>query len=158
MREKEGTSLNDLKKRLGALVLAGWMTLSLAACSVPLGDAEIRTGEDGTLVVDGEAIWDEAAPDGETETPAEEPALTEDTGTLYEYYSTREELLAGIREGYVFCLITPLKRRPGPPSPAATGPSGCPVRIPWIWRSASATCSPWKTRAWSPARAGWRYA
>ena len=96
--------MNDLKKRLGAFALAGWMTLSLAACSVPLGDAEIRTGEDGTLVVDGEAIWDEAAPDGETETPAEEPALTEDTGTLYEYYSTREELLAGIQEGYVFCL------------------------------------------------------
>ena len=96
--------MNDLKKRLGAFALTGCMTLSLAACSVPLGDAEVRTGEDGTLVVDGEAIWDEAAPDGETETPAEEPALTEDTGTLYEYYSTREELLAGIQEGYVFCL------------------------------------------------------
>ena len=93
-----------LENRLGLFALAGMMTLSLAACSVPLGDAEVRTGEDGTLVVDGEAIWDEAAPDGETETPAEEPALTEDTGTLYEYYSTREELLAGIREGYVFCL------------------------------------------------------
>ena len=101
--------MNSLKNRLGLLALAGMMTLSLAACSVPLGDAEIRTGEDGTLVVDGEAIWDEAAPDGETETPAEEtpaeePALTEDTGTLYEYYSTREELLNGIQEGYVFCL------------------------------------------------------
>ena len=96
--------MKSLKNRLGLFALAGMMTLSLAACSVPLGDAEIRTGEDGTLVVDGEAIWDEAAPDEETETPAEEPALTEDTGTLYEYYSTREELLAGIREGYVFCL------------------------------------------------------
>ena len=101
--------MNSLKNRLGLFALAGMMTLSLAACSVPLGDAEVRTGEDGTLVVDGEAIWDEAAPDGETETPAEEtpaeePALTEDTGTLYEYYSTREELLAGIQEGYVFCL------------------------------------------------------
>ena len=96
--------MKSLKNRLGLFALAGMMTLSLAACSVPLWDAEIRTGEDGTLVVDGEAIWDEAAPDGETETPAEEPALTEDTGTLYEYYSTREELLAGIQEGYVFCL------------------------------------------------------
>ena len=96
--------MKSLKNRLGLFALAGMMTLSLAACSVPLGDAEIRTDEDGTLVVDGEAIWDEAAPDGETETPAEEPALTEDTGTLYEYYSTREELLAGIQEGYVFCL------------------------------------------------------
>ena len=96
--------MKSLKNRLGLFALAGMMTLSLAACSVPLGDAEIRTGEDGTFVVDGEAIWDEAAPDVETETPAEEPALTEDTGTLYEYYSTREELLAGIREGYVFCL------------------------------------------------------
>ena len=96
--------MKSLKNRLVFFALAGMMTLSLAACSVPLGDAEIRTGEDGTLVVDGEAIWDEAAPDGETETPAEEPALTEDTGTLYEYYSTREELLAGIQEGYVFCL------------------------------------------------------
>ena len=96
--------MKSLKNRLGLFALAGMMTLSLAACSVPLGDAEVRTGEDGTLVVDGEAIWDEAAPDGETETPAEEPALTEDTGTLYEYYSTREELLAGIQEGYVFCL------------------------------------------------------
>ena len=96
--------MKSLKNRLGLFALAGMMTLSLAACSVPLGDAEIRTGEDGTLVVDGEAIWDEAAPDEETETPAEEPALTEDTGTLYEYYSTREELLAGIQEGYVFCL------------------------------------------------------
>lgn len=96
--------MKSLKNRLGLFALVGMMTLSLAACSVPLGDAEVRTGEDGTLVVDGEAIWDEAAPDGETETPAEEPALTEDTGTLYEYYSTREELLAGIQEGYVFCL------------------------------------------------------
>ena len=96
--------MKSLKNRLGLFALAGMMTLSLAACSVPLGDAEVRTGEDGTLVVDGEAIWDEAAPDEETETPAEEPALTEDTGTLYEYYSTREELLAGIQEGYVFCL------------------------------------------------------
>ena len=96
--------MKSLRNRLGLFALAGMMTLSLAACSVPLGDAEVRTGEDGTLVVDGEAIWDEAAPDEETETPAEEPALTEDTGTLYEYYSTREELLAGIQEGYVFCL------------------------------------------------------
>ena len=55
--------MNDLKKRLGALALAVWMTLSLAACSVPLGDAEVRTGgEDGTVVIDGEAIWDETAP------------------------------------------------------------------------------------------------
>lgn len=102
--------MNDLKKRLGALALAVWMTLSLAACSVPLGDAEVRTGgEDGTVVIDGEAIWDEtdssadtAAP--ETAAPPEDPAPAEDTETLYEYYSTREELLAGIREGYVFYL------------------------------------------------------
>lgn len=102
--------MNDLKKRLGALALAGWMTLSLAACSVPLGDAEVRTGgEDGTVVIDGEAIWDEtdssadtAAP--ETVAPPEDPAPAEDTETLYEYYSTREELLNGIQEGYVFCL------------------------------------------------------
>lgn len=102
--------MNDLKKRLGTLALAGWMTLSLAACSVPLGDAEVRAGgEDGTVVIDGEAIWDEtdsssdtAAP--ETAAPPEDPAPAEDTETLYEYYSTREELLAGIREGYVFYL------------------------------------------------------
>ena len=31
-------------------------------------------------------------------------APAEDTETLYEYYSTREELLAGIQEGYVFRL------------------------------------------------------
>ena len=48
--------MKDLKKRLGALVLAGLTTLSLAACSVPLGDAEVRTGEGGTVVIDGEAI------------------------------------------------------------------------------------------------------
>ena len=106
--------MNDLKKRLGALALAGWMTLSLAACSVPLGDAEVRTGgEDGTVVIDGEAIWDQTAPDGdptspEPESPAEDTApdgdAVEDTEPLYEYYSTREELLNGIQEGYVFCL------------------------------------------------------
>ena len=103
--------MKDLKKRLGALVLAGLMTLSLAACSVPLGDAEVRTGEDGTVVIDGEAIWDETAPDPdaappETEPPAEDPAAdaAEDAEPLYEYYSTREELLAGIQEGYVFRL------------------------------------------------------
>ena len=102
--------MNDLKKRLGILALAGLTTLSLAACSVPLGDAEVRTGgEDGTVVIDGEAIWDEtdssadtAAP--ETAAPPEDPAPAEDTEILYEYYSTREELLAGIREGYVFYL------------------------------------------------------
>ena len=101
--------MNDLKKRLGILALAGLTTLSLAACSVPLGDAEVRTGEDGSLVIDGEAIWDETAPDGdaaspETADPAEDAAPAEDTESLYEYYSTREELLAGIREGYVFYL------------------------------------------------------
>ena len=106
--------MNDLKKRLGALALAGWMTLSLAACSVPLGNAEVRAGgEDGTVVIDGEAIWDETAPDGdptspEPESPAEDTApdgdAVEDTEPLYEYYSTREELLNGIQEGYVFCL------------------------------------------------------
>lgn len=100
--------MNNLKKRLGTFALAGWMTLSLAACSVPVGDAEVRTGgEDGTVVIDGEAIWDETAPDGETETPAEEtPAedAAEDIEPLYEYYSTREELLNGIQEGYVFRL------------------------------------------------------
>lgn len=103
--------MKDLKKRLGALVLAGLMTLSLAACSVPLGDAEVRTGEDGTVVIDGEAIWDETAPDPdaappETADPAEDPAAdaAEDAEPLYEYYSTREELLAGIQEGYVFRL------------------------------------------------------
>ena len=89
--------MKDLKKRLGALVLAGLTTLSLAACSVPLGDAEVRTGEDGTVVIDGEAIWDETAPDPdaappETEPPAEDPAAdaAEDAEPLYEYYSTRE--------------------------------------------------------------------
>ncbi len=103
--------MKDLKKRLGALVLAGLTTLSLAACSVPLGDAEVRTGEDGTVVIDGEAIWDETASDPdaappETEPPAEDPAAdaAEDAEPLYEYYSTREELLAGIQEGYVFRL------------------------------------------------------
>ena len=102
--------MNDLKKRLGILALAGLTTLSLAACSVPLGDAEVRTGgEDGTVVIDGEAIWDEtdssadtAAP--ETAAPPEDPAPAEDTETLYEYYSTREELLNGIQAGYVFYL------------------------------------------------------
>lgn len=95
--------MKDLKKRLGALVLAGLTTLSLAVCSVPLGDAEVRTGEDGTVVIDGEAIWDETAPDPdaappETEPPAEDPAAdaAEDAEPLYEYYSTREELLNGI--------------------------------------------------------------
>ena len=101
--------MSDLKKRLGALALAGCMTLSLAACSVPLGDAEVRTGEDGSLVIDGEAIWDETAPDGdaaspETADPAEDVAPAEDTEPLYEYYSTREELLNGIQAGYVFRL------------------------------------------------------
>ena len=105
--------MSDLKKRLGALALAGCMTLSLAACSVPLGDAEVRTGEDGSLVIDGEAIWDETAPDGdaaspETTDPAEDAApegdAVEDTEPLYEYYSTREELLNGIQAGYVFYL------------------------------------------------------
>ena len=100
--------MKDLKKRLGALVLAGLTTLSLAACSVPLGDAEVRTGEDGTVVIDGEAIWDETAPDGEAEAPAKDAAPAEnaagDAATLYEYYSTREELLTGIEEGYVFRL------------------------------------------------------
>ena len=103
--------MKDLKKRLGALVLAGLTTLSLAACSVPLGDAEVRTGEGGTVVIDGEAIWDETAPapdaaPPETEPPAEDPTAdaAEDAEPLYEYYSTREELLAGIREGYVFYL------------------------------------------------------
>ena len=99
----------NLKKRLGALALAGLMTLSLAACGVPLGDAEVRTGENGSLVIDGEAIWDETAPDGdaaspETTDPAEDAAPAEDTEPLYEYYSTREELLNGIQEGYVFRL------------------------------------------------------
>ena len=101
--------MSDLKKRLGALALAGCMTLSLAAYSVPLGDAEVRTGEDGSLVIDGEAIWDETAPDGdaaspETTDPAEDAAPAEDTESLYEYYSTREELLNGIQAGYVFYL------------------------------------------------------
>ena len=76
---------------------------------VPLGDAEVRTGEDGSLVIDGEAIWDETAPDGdatspETADPAEDAAPAEDTEPLYEYYSTREELLNGIQAGYVFYL------------------------------------------------------
>ena len=102
--------MNDLKKRLGALALAGWMTLSLAACGVPLGDAEVRTGgEDGTVVIDGEAIWDETAPDVDAappETPAEEDPTPaeEDAEPLYEYYSTRQELLNGIQAGYVFYL------------------------------------------------------
>ena len=103
----------NLKKRLGALALAGLMTLSLAACGVPLGDTEVRTGEDGSLVIDGEAIWDETAPDGdaaspETTDPAEDAApegdAVEDTEPLYEYYSTREELLNGIQAGHVFYL------------------------------------------------------
>lgn len=92
--------MNDLKKRLGAF--------ALAACGIPLGDAEVRTGEDGTVVIDGEAIWDETAPDGEAEAPAEDATPAEnaagDAATLYEYYSTREELLTGIEEGYVFRL------------------------------------------------------
>lgn len=97
--------MNDLKKRLGALALAGWMTLSLAACGVPLGDAEVRIGgEDGTVVIDGEAIWDETAPDVDAappETPAEEDPTPaeEDAEPLYEYYSTRQELLNGIQAG-----------------------------------------------------------
>ena len=75
----------------------------LAGCS--LGDAQVRTGEDGSLVIDGEAIWD--ASDSAGEDPAEETDPGTDAaepGTLYEYYSTREELLAGIQEGYVFRL------------------------------------------------------
>ena len=90
--------------RLGAFALAGWMALSLAACSVPLGDAEVRTGEDGSLVIDGEAIWDETDSGADAAAPPEDPAPAEDTETLYEYYNTREELLNGIREGYVFYL------------------------------------------------------
>ena len=75
----------------------------LAGCS--LGDAQVRTGEDGSLVIDGEAIWD--ASDSAGEDPAEETDPGTDAaepGTLYEYYSTREELLNGIQEGYVFRL------------------------------------------------------
>ena len=105
--------MKELKKRLDVFALAGLMTLSLAACSVPLGDAEVRTGEDGTVVVDGEAIWDETGSGGDAASPeAEDPV--EDTAPegdaaegiepMYEYYSTRDELLAGIQEGYVFCL------------------------------------------------------
>ena len=94
--------MNDLKRRLGAFALAGLMALSLAACGIPLGDAEVRIGEDGTVVIDGEAIWDETAPDGGAEAPAENAAGA--AATLYEYYSTREELLTGIEEGYVFRL------------------------------------------------------
>ena len=105
--------MKKLKKRLDVFALAGLMTLSLAACSVPLGDAEVRTGEDGTVVVDGEAIWDETGSGGDAASPeAEDPV--EDTAPegdaaegiepMYEYYSTRDELLAGIQEGYVFCL------------------------------------------------------
>ena len=60
-------------------------------------------------MIDGEAIWDETAPDGdaaspETTDPAEDAAPAEDTESLYEYYSTREELLNGIQAGYVFRL------------------------------------------------------
>ena len=105
--------MKELKKRLGVFALAGLMTLSLAACSVPLGDAEVRTGEDGTVVVDGEAIWDETGSGGDAASPEAED-LVEDTAPegdaaegiepMYEYYSTRDELLAGIQEGYVFCL------------------------------------------------------
>ena len=75
----------------------------LAGCS--LGDAQVRTGEDGSLVIDGEAIWD--ANDSAGEDPAEETDPGTDAAepeTLYEYYSTREELLNGIQEGYVFRL------------------------------------------------------
>lgn len=75
----------------------------LAGCS--LGDAQARTGEDGSLVIDGEAIWD--ASDSAGEDPAEETDPGTDAAepeTLYEYYSTREELLNGIQEGYVFRL------------------------------------------------------
>ena len=105
--------MKELKKRLGVFALAGLMTLSLAACSVPLGDAEVRTGEDGTVVVDGEAIWDETGSGGDAASPeAEDPVedtapegdAAEDIEPMYEYYSTRDELLAGIQEGYVFCL------------------------------------------------------
>ena len=39
----------------------------LAGCS--LGDAQVRTGEDGSLMIDGESIWD--ADDFARETPAE---------------------------------------------------------------------------------------
>ena len=88
--------------------LAVCLLAALAGCS--LGDAQVRTGdEDGSLVIDGEAIWDETAPDGdaaspETADPAEDAAPAEDTESLYEYYSTREELLNGIQAGYVFYL------------------------------------------------------
>ena len=79
----------------------------LAGCS--LGDAQVRTGEDGSLVIDGEAIWD--ASDSAGEDPAEETDPGTDAAepetdpeTLYEYYSTREQVEADIQEGYVFRL------------------------------------------------------
>lgn len=79
----------------------------LAGCS--LGDAQVRTGEDGSLVIDGEAIWD--VNDSAGEDPAEETDPGTDAAepetdpeTLYEYYSTREQVEADIQEGYVFRL------------------------------------------------------
>ncbi len=79
----------------------------LAGCS--LGDAQVRTGEDGSLVIDGEAIWDVSDSSGEDSaeetdpgTDAAEPET--DPETLYEYYSTREQVEADIQEGYVFRL------------------------------------------------------
>ena len=77
----------------------------LAGCS--LGDAQVRTGEDGSLVIDGEAIWDASDSSGEDSAEETDPgtdAAEPETETLYEYYSTREELLNGIQEGYVFRL------------------------------------------------------
>lgn len=89
------------------------LAAALAGCS--LGDAQVRTGdEDGSLVIDGESIWD--ADDSSGEEPAEEPASGEtapetapaepdaEDEPLYEYYSTREQVLADIQEGYVFRL------------------------------------------------------
>ena len=92
-------------------LMACLLAAALAGCS--LGDAQVRTGdEDGSLVIDGESIWD--AGDSAGEDPAEEPAPGEpgpetdpaepNSEQLYEYYSTREEVLADIQEGYVFRL------------------------------------------------------
>ena len=98
-------SMKILRIGLTACLLAA----ALAGCS--LRDAQVRTGdEDGSLVIDGEAIWDESGSNaeipaaGETapETDPAEPD-TEDE-PLYEYYSTREQVLADIQEGYVFRL------------------------------------------------------
>ena len=75
----------------------------LAGCS--LGDAQVRTGEDGSLVIDGEAIWDASDSSGEDPVGETDPGTdAAEPETLYEYYSTREELLNGIQEGYVFRL------------------------------------------------------